>query len=254
MKKGWKIFWVVFGGMAAVGIICCIAALVMGVGIDEVTEQYYGPGVHEELSGVEALDIDVTGNLVVGTHDQDYVLVETDSSSNRWQVSCQMEGNTLKIRTKIRWAWVGNYDFGAIHVLIPEDITLREADIEIGAGKADITDLNVKDLELEVGAGQGILRGFKTDHLTVKCDVGNVQASGELNGDAKVECGVGDVHLEFDGQEKDFDYQVKCDVGQVTVGNSSYSGLGNKRRISNDADKTLDVDCGVGKVSVDFNK
>ena len=43
-------------------------------------------------------------------------------------------------------------------------------------------------------------------------------------------------------------------MGNLDVGSDSYSGLGREKSISNTgADRKLDLECGMGNVSVDFS-
>ena len=71
MKKGWKIFWIVCGITAAVGLICCVAAFAMGVTAEALEAKFpygIGWGSHQ--------DEDTEDDLV----DNDYVQTATTAS------------------------------------------------------------------------------------------------------------------------------------------------------------------------------
>ena len=47
---------------------------------------------------------------------------------------------------------------------------------------------------------------------------------------------------------------MECGVGNLDVGSDSYSGLGREKSISNKgADRKLNLECGMGNISVDFS-
>ena len=253
MRRGWRVFWIICAILTVIGLICCAAAVMLGVSIDDMSVGYYGSGVSENFNGIEELDIDTNGHLIIESYDGESILVEAEGS-NRWKVSCQEDGDILKIRTKIRWAWFGNYDTGTVYVYVPEGYVFGRADISISDGKADVLGLKSGQLKLEVGAGEGLLKEFETDDLKMGCDAGRIEAAGTVNGDIRVSCGVGEAVLELSGAERDYNHKIVCDIGRVVVGDSSYSGIDNERRRENGADKTIDIDCSVGKVTVDFER
>ena len=40
MKKGWKIFWIVCGSLAGLGLVLCMASLALGVTTDQIRDPY----------------------------------------------------------------------------------------------------------------------------------------------------------------------------------------------------------------------
>jgi len=252
MRRGWKIFWIVSAGLVIVGFICCIIAFSMGAGFNDVVDRYHSEGSSEEFSNVDELNFDVTGKLNIKTHSQDIIRVEVIGGSSRWQVKSRQEGGELRIETRLWFNWISTSDYGTINVYVPEGYQFNEASISLGAGKAEIEDINAGELKLELGAGEGVLYNFETDELTMNCGAGRVEASGVLNGDAKIEAGVGQAALDVKGSEQDFNYDVECGIGSVRVGNNNHSGLASERKIDNGANKKIDINCGVGEINVDF--
>jgi len=253
MRRGWKIFWIVSAGLVILGFLCCIIAFALGASFNNVFDRYYTAGTAEEFDNVDELNFDVTGKLNIKTHDQDTIRVAISGGSSRWQVKCSQEGGELRIKTRLWFNWIGISDYGTIDVYVPEGYQFHEADISLGAGKAEIEDLTAGELKLEIGAGEGVLYNFVTDELKMNCGAGRVEASGVLNGDAKIEAGVGQAVLNVKGTEQEFNYDIECGVGSVRVGNNTHSGLASERKINNEANKTIDINCGVGDISVNFN-
>ena len=116
------------------------------------------------------------------------------------------------------------------------DIITDEFSFEVGAGQANMSNLSVHDFDLEVGAGQAIVKNLSVNKLNV-------------------EAGMGEVDVEIDGVEADYNYDVECGIGEVTVGNRSFGGMGAEQSITNlNATKEMNIECGIGKVAVKFTE
>ncbi|MFV0363134.1 MAG: DUF4097 family beta strand repeat-containing protein [Suipraeoptans sp.] len=141
-----------------------------------------------------------------------------------------------------------------IEIYVPEGYTFDEADISVGAGELNISAINTKELDIDVGAGQAVIHDFNVDYLYMKCGAGQITAAGNINKEGDIDGGIGEIDLSLDGLESDFNYNLNVGVGEVTVGKNNFSGLGSQKTISNDADKDIDVDCGMGSIKVEFTK
>lgn len=76
---------------------------------------------------------------------------------------------------------------------------------------------------------------------------------GEVEKEVKIECGVGQVNYTAVGSQEDYDYEVSCGIGSVTVGSDSYSGMGGERKVNNNGSKKMEIECGIGMVDVSFD-
>ena len=57
----------------------------------------------------------------------------------------------------------------------------------------------------------------------------------------------------MDRDLKDYDYEISCAAGAIDIGDSSFSGLGHEKKISNPGSSgKMTFDCGVGNITVDF--
>lgn len=260
MKRGWKFFWIISAGLILVGFVCCIIAFSLGASFADVTDRYYSFGsssgstaTSEEFSNIDELNINVSGNLNIITENRETILVEITEGGKRWDTTCRQEGSELIIKTKTWFNWLGSINYGTVNIYVPEGYQFEEADISLGVGESEIEEINAKELKVEAGAGRAVLNDFVTDELKMDCGVGDLEADGTLNGDAKIVGGVGKLALGITGRESDFNYDINCGVGSVSIGDGSYSGLGYDKKIQNDSDKTIKIDCGVGSVDVKFN-
>lgn len=69
-----------------------------------------------------------------------------------------------------------------------------------------------------------------------------------------MECGMGEIEFHVLGKESDYSYQMKCGIGTIEVGDSSYSGLAGEKKIKNPGSKKMDVECGMGSIFVHFSE
>lgn len=184
-----------------------------------------------------------------------------------------VEDGTLYIRstaTVQRWNELNGC---RIILYVPEGAYFDSADIEVGAGRLEFDRLQADDVELEVGAGQITLKELQAETLKASIGFGQIElkdatvgaldaevgmgdfsAEGTFNGDATVECAMGNVSLKVEGSQRDFNYELSKAMGNVTLGNSSSSGFASEKYIDNGADKTIDIDCSMGNVTVRFTR
>lgn len=275
MKKRWKMVWVLCCVLIASGIICIIVAAAMGVGFRDVENAYpHGFGLqfdggdifgrdHDEdykssgdeegsFDKVSELDIDIdAGGLKILTHKESYISVEKKGGSRRWNIDCYQDGEVLKISSD-EYRVIPSFHVGTVYVYLPEDMVFQEAEISVGAGDFEVQNIVADSLSFDVGAGKGDVDYFETTNLDVKCGAGDVNASGKLNGDAVLDCGVGKLDLELDDKESNYNYDISVGIGKVRIGDDNYSGLDNGRHQDNDADKNIEVECGIGSAILSF--
>ena len=128
-----------------------------------------------------------------------------------------------------------NYD-GEITIVIPKNMVFQEVDLEVGAGKADVANLKANQVDIELGAGEVNVTGLDTKKF-----------------DAKT--GAGKLYAELVGKQNDYSYELGWGIGQLKIGDSSYSGLGTEQNITNPgAERFADIECGVGEIIIKFQE
>ncbi|MCM1065438.1 MAG: DUF4097 domain-containing protein [Eubacterium sp.] len=184
-----------------------------------------------------------------------------------------VEDGTLYIRSTASVKRWNDLNGCRIILYVPENAYFEEADIEVGAGRLEFDRLQAKEISLEVGAGQISLDKLQSESLKVSVGLGQIAlenmtvgeldaevgmgefvAAGALNGDGDVECAMGNVSLTLEGNQKDFNYGLSKAMGNVTLGSSSSSGFASDQYLDNNAFKTMDIECAVGNVTIQFTK
>lgn len=263
MKKFTKIALIIAAIMAGITLICVIGAVALGFTWDKlgsmvkedkfnfggnsagiVSDQDSSEGTsgkaegqtenaYEEIQAAcSQLEIEFgAGTLEVVYADVQTIQVQEESVTN---YKCYVEENTLHIKGN-RSMGIGMQN-GSIRVTIPSNMSFQEVDLDIGAGQANVTGLIADEVNIEVGAGKASIKQLDAREISA-------------------ETGAGEIVLEVVGKKEDYSYNLECGIGELKVGDTSYSGLGSEQKIQNSgAKRFLDAECGVGKIQIDFTE
>ena len=203
------------------------------------------------IDGISKLDLSVrTGELYLKEYDGDQIKVEV-SGKHREKARVGQDGDTLVLES------IGRVQDREITLSYPKKMEFQDATVEVAAGTVNLDDdFYAKKLDVEVAAGEFINNGAVTaEKAAITVGTGNVDLKKLKVQKIEAACGIGNIGLNIDGKESDYDYEISCAAGNVDVGNSSYSGLGHEKEISNPgASGTMELDCGVGNITVTFEK
>lgn len=253
---------------------------------DKLESKWTTDGHSYDPSEIKKIDIEYGfGTVRIEESDSGKIEIESNYRSV-WgnysrSIKCGLDGSTLKIRDKsdkkifrmkhgindaslvIRLPKGCSFDkadleFGAADVKLRTPIQADKVEIIIGAGmlEGDFSDTLVEadELILDVGAGEMNISGLKARKLDAECGVGLLTMKDVSMEKCELECGIGKLQMNVDGRQEDFDYEIDCGIGNVVLGDSSYTGLGTSKNIDNNADRKMDIDCGIGQVVVSFQE
>ena len=199
-------------------VILGVISGITGIGEDKITESY-------TFNDINSLDIDFgAGDLKIKSSGDEFKV----NVNEMYGFEYKIDNGTLKID-----AGTGSFfdsDDAYVEIIVPEDFTLENLKIEIGAGKAALTDLNIDYMDAEVGAGK--LNG---DGLYVK--------------DTSIEVGAGKATLEYVGPVSDYSIMLDKGIGSASVNGEDYSESAHK---NSSAENRIDAEVGVGKISLNF--
>lgn len=268
MKKFTKIMLIIAGVLASVGVICMVLAFSMGLTTghfikliqdgrfsfdegdfhislgDEGVYDVEGEVTSTEIQGTKIIKCEIeescdridiefgAGWIAVGYDDVEHIEI---SFSEGYKHSVKIKNGTLIIKGNTGIGIHDNeLDASYLSIKIPRDMHFKEVTMDLGASQAHIENLNVEKLALEVGAGQADVSRLIVDEL-------------------KAEVGVGQLNIAMYGNEFDYNYRIECGVGQIKIGETSYSGLASAHEIYDaDIQKYVDVECGIGEVNIKF--
>lgn len=216
-----------------------------------------------EYTDVKKMDLQMSYAYVkVESYDGNSVFLDTGSLDEQLREKLRIEtdesSGELKIKTvdKSLWRKLVNTDrqSGRIVIRVPENNPFEEASFEVGAGLLRVEKIYAENLKMNVGAGEAIVKSFGADELEAECGAGKATLTGAVSRKASVDCGVGQITLNLPGKQTDYNYEVEYGIGEMKVGESSYSGMGHEQQIYNSASKDLKLECGIGSVEVNFDE
>lgn len=275
MKKGWKRFWIICLVTFCLGIGFCVAGLALGATwnmLDEHTPGWISFGDRNNyevaIGGTEATkvpadaseqhftginNIEVEASIIelqiLTTEDNDGIMVELEDEDLFSKMDCYKEGDTLVIEANDKFKISGTA--GTLWIHIPEK-RFGEVDIDVEAGTVYIEDIRANHLSVNVDAGEAVIERFKADDVDFECGAGRIEAYGNADRELDTSCGAGEIELSINGKKEDYNYEIECGVGEVIIGNESHSGIGSTDRHSHGASKEMNIECGIGSVTVEF--
>lgn len=205
-----------------------------------------------ETASISDLKLSLSGDeLKFRSYDGDKLRIEV-SGSKKDKIRIGTEDDSLILET------TGRTRDREVTVSYPKNVRFKETSIEVAAGTVTMCDeFRTDDLDVSVAAGEftntGKIRA--ASDTTIAVGTGNVELSELDINNLEVDCGIGNVDVGILGKEADYNYQISCSAGNVDIGDSSYSGVGHNKNITNpNAKGNMNLDCGVGNITVDFEK
>lgn len=214
-------------------------------------EKVSANALEQTFTGIHSIKVDaeLVELQILTTEDNDGITVKFDDEKFASKVNCYKEGSELivKSNSKIEINDVAE----TIWIYIPEN-SLRNVDIDVQAGTIYIENLIANSLDVNVEAGEAVIQQFKVQEAEFECGAGRIEAFGNVERDLDASCGAGEILLSLNGKKEDYNYEVECGIGEVLIGDESHSGIGTTDRHSHGASKEMNIECGIGSVTVEF--
>ncbi len=209
------------------------------------------------FSGIKEFSVDVSYlAVIIKPYDGDEIIVDVSQMNNKLKDNLVYKTNEAELSIESRnnkiWKRLGNNSINQLIIQIPEKSNFSEATFEVGAGTLNLEEINTNELDIKVGAGKAVVKQFNAGELNIEVGAGQATLDGAVQQNANVDCGVGEVKVTLNGSQNDYDYKVKCGIGEVSVGDNSYTGLGSERNINNNSGRPIDINCGIGKIEINF--
>ena len=205
-----------------------------------------------ETAPTSELEFSLSGDeLKFQSYDGDKLRIEV-TGSKKDKVRIGTEDDSLILET------TGRSQNREITVSYPKNVRFKETSIDVAAGTVTMCDeFRTDDLDVSVAAGEFTNAGkiSVANDTTITVGTANVELSELDIYNLEVDCGIGNVDLDILGKEADYNYEISCSAGNVDIGGSSYSGIGHNKNITNpNARRDMNLDCGVGNITVNFEK
>lgn len=290
MKKFCKIMGIISAVLAVAGIIFIIIGVKSG-GADVIAGRVANnelPFIHFDIDdfdteGMESLSdentftkdevqsIELKGKygkyqFCQGTNDNLSVSVTNGSS----KVKYSLENGILKIIDNGNKKFWSTEKTCQIKIYIPTDYKLNNVnikvgagivggsyisngtlDIDVGAGKGNFDSIMADNYNISIGAGEAEINSSRLGNGNIEVGMGDFDFTGTISGNTDIQCGMGDVSLELQNHYSDFNYVLNVGAGDIEINDEDYSGISYSKNINNSAAFNMNIDCGMGNVSVE---
>lgn len=279
-----------------------ITGLLMGGNMKDILATENSNVVYEKIDvtleekDIENVEIDVAaGKFVIKRGDKFSIKGEGNVKQSVKNGTWKLEENyevikILFLRIPIVWRWnMWNGHYASYEITIPYDADLRELNLDLGAGKAEMSEVQVQYLNVDLGAGEfngrdidaaegkisvgagnaelngvtfsqqckldvgmGELKVENGDFTELKIDngAGSTKLQGKLYGKIEVDNGVGDIKINCAGKKENYAFDIDNGIGTIKINGESYSD----KEFSASANQLgeFDVDNGIGDVRISF--
>lgn len=215
------------------------------------------------------LDLEIGGSMVeIDRSEDEYVYIKAE---NAGKLQAYLENGVLYVRSVRPSSLSDEIKNSRITLYLPKDCRLVVMDVSLGAGQLKAKDLQVDevsaeigagqlqlenveaiDMEFSLGAGEIIAKQVSLSTLSAQIGAGNLEFSGEIRENAEIECSMGNVRMKLEGEKLDYNYELDCVAGNMEIGGDKYSGAAVSKEIDNGAEKSIDIECSMGNVEVEF--
>lgn len=192
--------------------------------------------------------------------------------TNIKNLSVTQKGATLKITEKGKFINFGANDNTAeVIVTVPTDKTFDDVELDIGATKTKIEQLKCNELNLDLGAGAFfasdlicaksadidggagniVIADSSIYNADIEVGAGNAEIESYLFGNSKLSVGVGKAEVALLGGANYYSIKTSKGIGTATIDGKK---VDNAYKYPYNGDNSIKVECGVGKVDIDFKK
>ena len=263
LQKGIKYCAIAFGIFLIVSILSAILGAV-GI-IDMITTggARTGENFTKTYQDIRSIDIDVAYSDILITTGKEFKVEATNISRS---FSSKVKNDTLKIKEKRNWFWMGNSS-GKIIVTVPTDTVLQDVSIDSGAGRIELDKILASSLDISQGAGLLTIRDGDFSKTTIDGGAGKIEVSSSIlndldldagvgkvdieamiTGNSEIDSGVGEIHLRLLGEKEDYRIHADKGIGSLEIDDKNYSSDASFGSGSN----FIELDGGVGSITIDF--
>ncbi|NLJ70194.1 MAG: DUF4097 domain-containing protein [Clostridiaceae bacterium] len=221
---------------------------------------------YEIENDIDNVDIDLHGiDLEVVTATDSNIKVE----SNYKYLTVKEKGNILLIRDK-KSSYLNILGKTTVKLYIPEDMIFEKVEINTGAGKTELENLQANTIDMELGAGKVslqniyasdntfidagagavIIKDSSFNNLDLKMGVGQFEFSGILSGRNSLRMGVGSSQIDLTGSLDDYKLNIEKGLGEILVDDDI---INNNTQLGQ-GDRELFFEGGIGSIKINFSE
>ena len=255
------IAFAIFLTVSIIGGILSMFGLFGGFfGGDAVTEDIKTYAVS---SDIQSLDVKINA--------ADFTIKQGESfsvESNLKHLTVEDKNGVLTIKETKKFG--STYTGAVLTLYVPVDTVFEKADITTGAGRLTVDHLSAGRMNFELGAGEVIIEtliattavdieggagkitisGGALHNLDLEMGVGQFNLTSALTGECDFDLGVGESNITVIGNKDDYKLDIEKGIGNITVDGASVSNI----RVQGKGNNSIEVSGGIGAINLKFKE
>lgn len=268
-------------GIAIVlGAVLVSIALISGVGINGSSRRDYvldfNSEYNDEITSIK-IDLNIANvkikrgdTFAIDAKNMNKKTFNSYVDNNVWTIKDDEHNGFKVFGHAIPYFNNNNYDAYNVIIYIPDNFSPENLEIKIGAGRAELCDMEVDNVNLEVGAGELVankllvknesnlevgagkiaIKDLTARDVTLECGVGDIDIKGDIRGNSSANCGMGNISIKLKEPKNRYDFSLSCGLGNININGDNYSFTSDSKLFGSDAEYEFDIECGVGNVVI----
>ena len=135
--------------------------------------------------------------------------------------------------------------------LTVDSLSAATINFELGAGEVTIDTLvAASDIDIDGGAGKITISGGALHNLDLDMGVGQLNLTSALTGESDFDLGVGESNITIIGNKDDYRLDIEKGLGNITVDDTSVSNIKGQGNGNN----SIEVSGGIGAINLKFKE
>lgn len=162
------------------------------------------------------------------------------------------KGNKIVV-DQPHYFWFSGYDDANIKIYVPTGYSFKKAEVNMNAGVLKVTGIKADKLDVNSAAGKldmysAVCNDFDLDAGMGKTSIKYLTCQDNID----IDLGMGDVDVMLKGYQEEYNYSVDVGLGNVKIGDDRFSGIADHKMNHGTTHKKIDVDCGMGSVTIEM--
>ena len=210
-------------------------------------------------------------SLEVKINAADFTIKQGDSfsvESNLKYLTVEDKNGVLTIRDTKKF--IRTYTGAVLTLYIPADTVFDKANITTGAGRLTVDNLSAdtmnfelgagevaidtlvaaSDIDINGGAGKITISGGALHNLDLDMGAGQLNLTSALTGESDFDLGIGESNITVIGNKNDYKLDIEKGLGNITVDGTSVSNIKGQGNGNND----IEISGGIGAINLKFGK
>lgn len=220
--------------------------------------------INKDINEISTLNIDLAyTNLYIKTGS------EFEIKTNNKNIKYEENNNSINIKEKNKVVLSTKNIESKLIIYIPTDINIiDEVNIDVGAGKINIEELNVNDLYFDLGAGEVHIKDVIAKNKStidggvgktelINCELNNLKANlgigeftynGILYGNSYIDSGIGRTSLNLKNTKESYTIKASKGIGSINIDSEEIKS----DVLYGSGVNYLELDGGIGEIKINF--